>query len=59
MLTWWEGLSSPVFSPRRMGAASSQSYLVSPVTAAVTAITGRLTDPRDFLSEGELARVAA
>ncbi len=41
----------------RMGAAESKSYLVSPITAAVTAITGKLTDPRDFLGEKELRQV--
>ncbi|HEX2066454.1 MAG TPA: 3-isopropylmalate dehydratase large subunit, partial [Candidatus Thermoplasmatota archaeon] len=38
----------------RMGHPDSQSYLVSPATAAVTAIEGRLTDPREYFSEGEL-----
>ncbi len=35
----------------RMGHPNSQSYLVSPVTAAVTALEGRLVDPREYLSE--------
>ncbi|MFO1536102.1 MAG: 3-isopropylmalate dehydratase large subunit [Thermoplasmatota archaeon] len=38
----------------RMGHPDSQSYLVSPATAAVTAIEGKLTDPRDYFGEGEL-----
>ena len=43
----------------RMGHPSSKSYLVSPTTAAVTALEGRLVDPRDHLSESELKREVA
>ena len=32
----------------RSGTADAQVYLVGPETAAVSAITGKLTDPRDF-----------
>ncbi|HVL48368.1 MAG TPA: 3-isopropylmalate dehydratase large subunit [Candidatus Thermoplasmatota archaeon] len=37
--------------PGRMGHVQSQSYLVSPIVAAVTAIEGKLADPRAFLKE--------
>lgn len=37
----------------RMGPASSKIFLGSPATVAVSAITGRITDPRDFLSKME------
>lgn len=35
----------------RMGAHTSETYLASPYTVAATAITGRITDPRDFLTD--------
>ncbi|RJQ21563.1 MAG: aconitate hydratase [Nitrospiraceae bacterium] len=37
--------------PGRSGTANDQVYLCSPLTAAVSAITGRITDPRDFMKE--------
>jgi 3-isopropylmalate/(R)-2-methylmalate dehydratase large subunit len=33
----------------RMGTSSSKVYLGSPYTVAASAITGRITDPRNFL----------
>lgn len=38
----------------RSGTKSAQAYLVSPETAAVSAINGRLTDPRSFGSHPEI-----
>lgn len=34
----------------RMGAASSRVWLGSPLTVAASAVTGRITDPREFLA---------
>lgn len=37
--------------PGRSGTAGDQAYLCSPLTAAASAITGKITDPRDILKE--------
>lgn len=44
--------------PGRMGHVQSKSYLVSPATAAVTAIEGKLVDPREYVSGDDAKRLA-
>jgi 3-isopropylmalate/(R)-2-methylmalate dehydratase large subunit len=38
-------------SQGRMGARSAQVYLASPYTVAASAVAGRISDPREFVSE--------
>lgn len=42
--------------PGRAGVQDANTYLVSPMTAAATAVCGRLTDPREFAEQIEVIR---
>jgi aconitate hydratase len=43
--------------PGRSGTVNDRSYLCSPLTAAVSAITGKITDPADMLKESIVVKL--
>ncbi len=43
--------------PGRSGTKNDKVYLCSPLTAAASAITGRITDPREFVKEAALVTI--
>jgi 3-isopropylmalate/(R)-2-methylmalate dehydratase large subunit len=45
--------------PGRMGHKEARVFLASPLTAAATAVTGHVTDPRDVISADEPVGAAA